>query len=56
MGTQQWFAAYTYPRHEKKVAEYLIYKPTWAAGHIGADGRKTWAEVVTTNPAQARKP
>src|SRR5512146_2854590 len=23
MGTPQWFAAYTYPRHEKKVAEYL---------------------------------
>jgi len=23
MGTLQWFAAYTYPRHEKKVAEYL---------------------------------
>jgi transcription antitermination factor NusG len=23
MVTQQWFAAYTYPRHEKKVAEYL---------------------------------
>jgi transcription antitermination factor NusG len=25
MGTQQWFAAYTYPRHEKKVAEYLCW-------------------------------
>ncbi len=23
METPQWFAAYTYPRHEKKVAEYL---------------------------------
>jgi transcription antitermination factor NusG len=24
-GMMNWFAAYTYPRHEKKVAEYLTY-------------------------------
>jgi len=36
-----------------KVAEYLTYRPTWLAPHIGADGLKTWADVVTTNPAVA---
>jgi nitrate reductase gamma subunit len=37
---------------ESKIAEYLTYRPTWAAPHVGADGTKTWAEVATTNPAQ----
>lgn len=41
---------------EVKLAEYLTYRPTWSAAHVGADGKKTWAEVATTNPAQeARK-
>jgi hypothetical protein len=43
-------------RLERKLAEYLAYKPTWAAGHVGADGRRTWAEVATTNPAEGGKP
>jgi len=42
-------------RMGKKLAEYLMYKPTWAARHVGADGTKTWAEVATTNPAEAEK-
>ena len=42
-------------RMEKKLAEYLTYKPTWAARHVGADGTKTWAEVATTNPAEKGK-
>lgn len=42
-------------RLEKRLAEYLTYKPTWAARHVGADGTKTWAEVATTNPAEARR-
>jgi nitrate reductase gamma subunit len=42
-------------RIEKRLAEYLTYKPTWAARHVGADGMKTWAEVATTNPAEAKK-
>jgi nitrate reductase gamma subunit len=33
-----------------KVAEYLTYRPTWLAPHIGGDGVKTWADVATTNP------
>ena len=37
---------------EKKVAVYLNYKPTWAAPHVGADGKKSWAEIATTNPAE----
>ena len=40
---------------ERKMAEYLTYRPTWSAPHIGADGRKTWAEIAQTNP-YAEKP
>jgi len=36
---------------EKRMAEYLMYRPTWSAPHIGASGR-TWAEVATTSPAK----
>jgi nitrate reductase gamma subunit len=36
---------------EKQMAEYLMYRPTWSAPHIGAAGR-TWAEIATTNPPQ----
>jgi hypothetical protein len=32
------------------MAEYLRYRPTWSARHVGADGTKTWAEVATTPP------
>jgi len=35
---------------ERKLAEYLTYRPTWAAPHVRADGTKTWADVATTNP------
>jgi len=35
-----------------KVQGYLAYKPTWSAPHVAADGKKTWAEIVTTNPPQ----
>jgi nitrate reductase gamma subunit len=40
---------------EAKVAECLSYKPTWAAMHIAADGKKTWAEIAETNPALEQK-
>ena len=40
---------------ESRMAEYLTYKPTWSAAHVGADGTKTWGEVATTNPAQKGK-
>ena len=37
---------------ESKIAECLVYRPTWTAPHVGGDGVKTWAEIATTNPAQ----
>ncbi len=40
---------------ETRLAEYLTYRPTWAAAHIGADGRKTWAQIATDNPAPEGK-
>jgi nitrate reductase gamma subunit len=39
-------------RMESTAAEYLSYKPIWAAPHVGATGEKTWAEIATANPAQ----
>lgn len=36
----------------RRVAEYLTYRPRWAAPHVGADGVKTWAEIASANPAQ----
>ena len=36
----------------RKMAEYLMYRPTWAAPHVGATGERTWAEIATTNPAR----
>ncbi len=43
-------------RMERRLAEYLTYRPTWAAPHVKADGTKTWAEVAGTNPTQGGKP
>jgi nitrate reductase gamma subunit len=40
---------------ERRVAEYLMYRPTWSARHVGAAGR-TWAEIAASNPTEgARK-
>ena len=39
------------PGVDAKIKEYLSYPVTWAAEHVGAEGgKKTWAEVCTTNP------
>ncbi len=35
-------------RIEATVLENLGLKPTWAARHIGADGKKTWAHIATS--------
>jgi nitrate reductase gamma subunit len=40
-------------RTAARLAEYLTYRPTWAASHVAADGRKTWADVVS--PASTGK-
>ncbi|MFB3915584.1 MAG: respiratory nitrate reductase subunit gamma [Terriglobales bacterium] len=37
---------------EVRVAQQLTYKPTWGATHVGSNGKKTWAEIAATNPAQ----
>jgi nitrate reductase gamma subunit len=39
---------------ERRLAEYLTYRPTWAAPHVTADGVRTWADVATTNPTEKR--
>jgi nitrate reductase gamma subunit len=44
---------------EAKLAQYLAYRPTWSAAHMGADGTKTWVDIATTNPndlLQAKTP
>lgn len=37
---------------EKRMAEFLTYRPRWAAAHVGADGTKRWADIASANPAQ----
>ncbi|HEV2445739.1 MAG TPA: hypothetical protein VGS58_07445 [Candidatus Sulfopaludibacter sp.] len=37
---------------EKQMAAYLMYRPTWKAPHVGADGARTWADIATANPAK----
>jgi nitrate reductase gamma subunit len=37
---------------EKRMAEYLTYRPSWAAPHVGADGARTWADIASVNPAR----
>jgi nitrate reductase gamma subunit len=39
----------------RRIAEYLTYRPTWSAPHMGADGVKTWADVATAKPALGTK-
>jgi nitrate reductase gamma subunit len=36
---------------EARLAEYLTYRPTWSAAHLGADGKRTWAQVAAGKPA-----
>jgi nitrate reductase gamma subunit len=40
---------------EAGMAKNLAYRPTWSAAHIGADGRRSWAEIATTNPERTSK-
>jgi nitrate reductase gamma subunit len=46
----RWDDAVAGERARAKVAEYLTYRPTWAAGHVGCDGTKTWSDVATGPP------
>ncbi len=47
---------YRDPKLEAKLAECLAYRPSWSAAHVGADGKKTWVDIATTNPAQGGRP
>ncbi len=40
---------------QKQIAEYLAYRPTWAASHIGADGEKTWVDIAVSQPTGRTK-
>jgi nitrate reductase gamma subunit len=40
---------------EKKINQLLQTKPTWAAEHIGADGKKNWVDIATEEIAQDDK-
>jgi nitrate reductase gamma subunit len=39
---------------EAAVLANLGLKPTWAAPHIGADGKKTWAEIANSGPKESK--
>ncbi|HEU5401278.1 MAG TPA: respiratory nitrate reductase subunit gamma [Terriglobales bacterium] len=39
----------------RALANNLELKPTWSASHIGADGRKNWAEIGTGDPPEVRR-
>ncbi len=41
---------------EAKVNDCLGYRPTWSAAHVGADGRRSWADIAAGNPPQEAKP
>ncbi len=37
---------------ERRMAENLQYRPTWAAKHVGADGQRSWVEIAAGDPPQ----
>jgi len=39
-------------RLEAAILNNLGFKPTWVAPHIGADGRKTWADIASSKPKE----
>jgi nitrate reductase gamma subunit len=41
---------------ESAIAQSLQSTPTWAASHIHGDGKQSWAEVASTNPAREKRP
>lgn len=42
-------------RLQRRLAEYLTLRPTWAAAHVQANGTKTWADIASSNPTQGVK-
>ena len=39
-------------RLEAEILNNLGFKPTWVAPHIGADGKKTWADLAAPKPKE----
>ncbi len=37
------------------MAEYLTYRPTWAAEHVRADGHATWSEIAATKVREGKR-
>ncbi|MFP5229634.1 MAG: respiratory nitrate reductase subunit gamma [Acidobacteriota bacterium] len=37
---------------ERRMAANLQLRPTWSAKHMGADGRRSWADIATSDPRQ----
>jgi nitrate reductase gamma subunit len=40
---------------QARLAECLTCRPTWSAAHVGADGKKTWAQIAAGKPAAEAK-
>jgi nitrate reductase gamma subunit len=43
------------PAIERKIGLALNFPVSWKASHIKGDGKKSWAEVATTNPTVAQE-
>ncbi|MFZ5563096.1 MAG: respiratory nitrate reductase subunit gamma [Thermodesulfobacteriota bacterium] len=43
------------PETDRKIGIVLNYPVSWSAPHIAGDGKKTWAQVATFNPAAPAK-
>lgn len=43
------------PKTQEKIGVVLGYPVSWKAPHINGDGRKSWAEVATTNPTTPKE-
>jgi nitrate reductase gamma subunit len=39
---------------EASILQNLGFRPTWAASHIGADGKKTWGEIASSKPKELK--
>jgi nitrate reductase gamma subunit len=40
---------------EARITQCLSYRPTWSAAHIDGQGKKSWGEIATTNPASIER-
>jgi nitrate reductase gamma subunit len=40
---------------ERGAAVYLNCKPAWSAPHVGANGKRDWAEIAAMNPVEEAK-